>query len=1011
MAISLAGRESDQSPTPQVHWQSKPSMTGPAKSDADRPTLSDLPTAASLSHRHADLDPSATPIFSSSDLLCSLLPNTLPSLAANLARYDAEISDELQDVVDAEYRDFIQLASRLAGERQRIDRLANWAAVEGQEGLEGARSHVSTERASVHKALTELQMLQAGKQATESRIGLLQLLLSFSDALYRLETMLGVRQSPLEALEASTQCGSFAGETKARTALRSDPTVATLFNDGFDEDELDVDRLAIQDVRGLAAEEFHVKRQVQDLTPPSSPGLQLSLWQAIQPSFKAMEAQNHTVDLPTKVMRYRTAWERLNFIRDAIVSGTESAKQHDFQVANEDNHESMSSSVDAMASKFLLAHAHRVSNITTLIKQDLRALVSKYTSPDSSLVPPFSSMNKEASHDGKDKDRDEKDAVPGHTDQSERHEQGRCLISVFETWVRISESPAIGLQELQNLLRQVCLRPWVTQCITSAGSASTEELTSREPQREPSYPAIKRTDPPLIRIYQSLAQAMRKLGGVMAVAEQFDHDYKLQQTSQGIVASSFQSLSIFECVVCPEILSLLSDKIGPQLFFVGNLETFHSNFEATQNFFDSLDKSAPSDRAARNWRMHQDFVGFNKRWQLSVYFQMRYREIVSDCESVIAKMTSTTLSHSASSASTALPILPVTAAAVSAFAAPWRSGSHLDPLIGRQWRLSLMVTARYYSWLRQHVAQAGAHTTSDASPATVTDTTKRIDPSEKAAKLTEGQMQDDQLLQSLPAFVADAQYFQREIMHLFSHEILPKVAAAVRSDPAGETPFATGMIKALQESFPFESVLESSMTDRLTAALKSRCAEPLRLIRSVSSTSYRPGASPSTASSSGIEPSYFIPQIFRPLRLFFGKGDRSLQDTFATPARLVEPALKGRWATLVIDDVAARYAASLTQMIQNYESLRRLKRGNASTGFGGLASSFLGRSHANVSVGDTKDAELTKMQEQMKVDFQSLAKEIIELEEVGVQVRFDEIKSWTQLKQVVDGNDFGVVQQ
>jgi hypothetical protein len=99
-------------------------------------------------------------------------------------------------------------------------------------------------------------------------------------------------------------------------------------------------------------------------------------------------------------------------------------------------------------------------------------------------------------------------------------------------------------------------------------------------------------------------------------------------------------------------------------------------------------------------------------------------------------------------------------------------------------------------------------------------------------------------------------------------------------------------------------------------------------------------------------------------------------------------------------------------MIQNYESLRRLKRGNVagSGGFGGLASSFF-RGGSNFSsqaasgASNSDDSEWLRMQLQMRVDIARLEQDLKELTEVGVDLDLDQSEPWSKLRALAAGQD------
>ena len=60
------------------------------------------------------------------------------------------------------------------------------------------------------------------------------------------------------------------------------------------------------------------------------------------------------------------------------------------------------------------------------------------------------------------------------------------------------------------------------------------------------------------------------------------------------------------------------------------------NHETTQAFIRSLQYLAPSARAIRVMVTHPTFLSLERRWQLPVYFQLRWKEIVTRLEDTLS---------------------------------------------------------------------------------------------------------------------------------------------------------------------------------------------------------------------------------------------------------------------------------------------------------------------------------------------------------------------------------------
>lgn len=62
------------------------------------------------------------------------------------------------------------------------------------------------------------------------------------------------------------------------------------------------------------------------------------------------------------------------------------------------------------------------------------------------------------------------------------------------------------------------------------------------------------------------------------------------------------------------------------------------NYETTQNFLRCLELYAPSAEAVYAMRDHDLYHNFDRRWQLPVYFQLRWKEIIVDVEEAFSEV-------------------------------------------------------------------------------------------------------------------------------------------------------------------------------------------------------------------------------------------------------------------------------------------------------------------------------------------------------------------------------------
>lgn len=96
----------------------------------------------------------------------------------------------------------------------------------------------------------------------------------------------------------------------------------------------------------------------------------------------------------------------------------------------------------------------------------------------------------------------------------------------------------------------------------------------------------------------------------------------------------------------------------------------------------------------------------------------------------------------------------------------------------------------------------------------------------------------------------------------------------------------------LRESLSSLTSIVPSLSSQITTILVRRCADHLKHVRSVASqvrASTRKGPA---------EPSYFVLNILKELKAYMGG-----------PGKVVEEELRRKWATAVVDEVAARWAS------------------------------------------------------------------------------------------------------
>ncbi|KAJ7400115.1 component of oligomeric golgi complex 2 [Pitangus sulphuratus] len=87
--------------------------------------------------------------------------------------------------------------------------------------------------------------------------------------------------------------------------------------------------------------------------------------------------------------------------------------------------------------------------------------------------------------------------------------------------------------------------------------------------------------------------------------------------------------------VWPEIVRGLEEKL-PSLFNPGNPDVFHEKYTTSMDFVRKFERQCGSQASVKRLRSHPSYHSFNNKWNLPVYFQIRFREIAGALEEALS---------------------------------------------------------------------------------------------------------------------------------------------------------------------------------------------------------------------------------------------------------------------------------------------------------------------------------------------------------------------------------------
>ncbi|THH20409.1 hypothetical protein EW146_g922 [Bondarzewia mesenterica] len=373
-------------------------------------------------------------------------------------------------------------------------------------------------------------------------------------------------------------------------------------------------------------------------------------------------------------------------------------------------------------------------------------------------------------------------------------------------------------------------------------------------------------------------------------------------------------------VVWAEVGRAIMDELGSVVFAAGNPGEFRKNHETTQAFIRSLQYLAPSVHSVQAMIAHPVYTAFERRWQLPIYFQLRWKEIVTKLEDSLA----TTKIEPSSSKDLRPFVMSQSAAIWVAITTCWSGEVYIPELGHRFWKLTLQLLSRYRTWLESSLPRveplpkfSASEKTTLTPAATPPSTTRASTPNPPTeSSLVENAAVDDALLRQCAAAVNDIKAMQSETLTLWHEEIsmmLPDMSEIADDQQVSSE-------DALQHTLQGLISLVPPLSSQIVAILTKRACEALMPVRSIPSqframSNKRPPT----------EPSYFVASILRPLKVFFAIG------TAEGPGSSLRADYLRSYSEEIFENVVQRYIHYLTAMKKTEESLKRLKKGKKST--------------------------------------------------------------------------------
>ncbi|XP_064806396.1 conserved oligomeric Golgi complex subunit 2 isoform X2 [Oncorhynchus masou masou] len=350
--------------------------------------------------------------------------------------------------------------------------------------------------------------------------------------------------------------------------------------------------------------------------------------------------------------------------------------------------------------------------------------------------------------------------------------------------------------------------------------------------------------------------------------------------------------------VWPEIIKGIEERI-PSLFNAGNPDTFYERYTISMDFVRKFDRQCGSQASVRRLRAHASYQSFHNKWNLPVYFQLRYKEIAACLENAIAD------GLEAAPAGSCYHLL-VSQVLWNSLVRCWAEKVYLPPLSHRFWKLTLQLISRYSKFLTEMLTKSPSTEVSKDPvrplPSSASSTSSRTSQDDGGSESgSPATLSTKQLV-----FIAsDVDKLQDQIPEL-SKMIMQKLEVIGYKNVVivGE---------ALEDSKASLSGCIPTLNSKMTQHLTERC---FRFLKSASE----------------------VPRLYRrtnkevPFRAsaYMDNALRPLHQLLSDSKDMVKPSIAQDWLRVALNDCTHRYFEAISDVLSSVkkmeESLKRLKQ-------------------------------------------------------------------------------------
>lgn len=371
-------------------------------------------------------------------------------------------------------------------------------------------------------------------------------------------------------------------------------------------------------------------------------------------------------------------------------------------------------------------------------------------------------------------------------------------------------------------------------------------------------------------------------------------------------ASTVGGYDFLSRAVWPELVALLESK-APLVFSPGNPAQFHARYSATVEFLERFERACRTAATVSRLRDAPSYRGFLAKWNLPVYFQLRFQEIASQLELSLCQPLKRNKVDTGDDFRTSCH-----RALWEQLERCWHQEVFLAPLAHRFWKLTLQLLSRHLIWLQQFLLSHGN------SEEKQTEKTKEGSPLPEASDAGTAAKQgagSPELETSstvlLVLLFRDTELLADKVGLLFVDVVRPRLELQGLSDFAALEGSISHCVDSLRGQQPV-------ISQHIVGDTAKSCCNHLRLVNDIPRLYRRTNREVPT------KPSSYVGLLLEPLAELRSHVTESLRVTWSA-----------EWTRGILEEVARQYTTVTNDVLVSVkkmeDSLKRLKRGRDRT--------------------------------------------------------------------------------